>query len=53
LGRINSVAVYVHKGKYYLDGGQVLSIIPAREAAYQYQPEGVKVTGSNIISHHN
>jgi hypothetical protein len=34
LRRINSVAVYVRKGKYYLDEGQVLGTIPAQEAAY-------------------
>jgi len=53
LRRINSVAVYVRKGKYYLDKGQVLSTIPAQEAAYQYHLAGVKLILSKLISSHN
>jgi hypothetical protein len=40
---INSKAVYARKGKYYLDEGQVLGTIPAKEAAFQYHIVGVKV----------
>jgi hypothetical protein len=40
---INREAVYARKGKYYLDEGQVLGKIHAKEAAFQYPIVGVKI----------
>jgi hypothetical protein len=40
---INREAVYARKGKYYLDEGQVLGKIHAKEAAFRDHILGVKI----------